>query len=336
MSALCNEPAAAAPRLLVIIVNYRTADLVIDCLESLLEGVTLPSDGAVIVADGASGDGSVERLQSAIAAHGWQQRAHLLALETNLGFSHANNCAYAHACSALGKPRHVLFLNPDTVVRPNGLRPLLEFVESHPPVGIAGARLEDPDGTPQACAFRFPSILGEFESEAKLGPVSKVLGKWQVAASTGEDPVRVDWVSGAAMLVRSELLDEVGLLDESYFLYYEEVDFCRRAAAAGWQCWHVPQSRIVHLVGCSTGVTKHRAPARRPRYWFASRDRFFSQHHGRRYARWANIAWIAGHLVFRLRLLVERKMFAGPPHLLADFLLHSLGIRSGHLETPAQ
>mgnify|MGYP000085044020 FL=1 len=336
MSALRNEPAAAAPGLLVIIVNYRTADLVIDCLESLLEGVTLPSDGAVIVADGASGDGSVEGLQSEIAARGWQQRAHLLALETNLGFSHANNCAYAHACSTLGKPRHVLFLNPDTVVRPNGLRPPLEFVESHPPVGIAGARLEDPDGTPQACAFRFPSILGEFESEAKLGPVSKVLGKWQVAASTGEDPVRVDWVSGAAMLVRSKLLDEVGLLDESYFLYYEEVDFCRRAAAAGWQCWHVPQSRIVHLVGCSTGVTKHRAPSRRPRYWFASRDRFFSQHHGRRYARWANIAWIAGHLVFRLRLLVGRKMFPGPPHLLADFLLHSLVIRSGHRETPPQ
>jgi GT2 family glycosyltransferase len=334
MNSPFHEPAAVAPGLLVIIVNYRTAALVIDCLESLFDNVTLPADATVIVADGASGDGSVEVLRSAIDTHGWQQRAHLLPLAVNLGFAHANNCAYAHACLLLGKPRHVLFLNPDTVVRRNGLRPLLDFVEAHPGVGIAGARLEDPDGTPQACAFRFPSILGEFESEAKLGPVSRTLSKWQVAASTGEEPVQVDWVSGAAMLVRNEVLDEVGLLDDSYFLYYEEVDFCRRAAAAGWRCWHVPQSRIVHLVGCSTGVTKHVAPARRPRYWFASRERFFSTHHGRQYARWANAAWIAGHLVFRLRLLVERKIFSGPPHLLADFLRHSLGVRSGQLKTP--
>lgn len=322
MNSVSAEQKYPGPLLVTLIVNYRTAELVVDCLRSLFTDATLPKNSYVVVADGASEDGSVEQIEAAIKENGWQDRTQLLPLAVNGGFSYSNNQALAHAIQAFGRPRYVLFLNPDTIVRPGALHPLLEAVETNPRIGIAGARLEDPDGTPQACAFRFPTVLGEIESEAKLGPITRLLNGWVIAPPMAEHASKIDWVSGAGMLVRTDVLDEIGRFDERYFLYYEEVDLCLRAAKAGWQCWHVPQSRIVHLVGCSTGVTRLRTPNRRPAYWFQSRRRYFLKHHGTAYLVVADLAWLSGQLLWQLRRRIERKPLDSPPHLLRDFLTH--------------
>jgi GT2 family glycosyltransferase len=116
----------------------------------------------------------------------------------------------------------------------------------------------------------------------------------------------------------------VGLLDDRYFMYFEETDFCLRARRAGWTCWYVPASRVVHLVGQCSGVTDKSQPARRrPVYWFDSRRRYFVKNHGAVYALLADVAWTAGASVYRVRRLVQRKPDTDPPNFLTDFLRRS-------------
>lgn len=311
----------ARPELAIIIVNYRTADLTIDCLESLSAPGQRPPGAQVVVVDGHSGDGSADRIQAAIGERAdWVT---LLRLSTNGGFAYGNNRGIEHAKASWGESDYYLLLNPDTVVRPGALAPLLDFMRDRPRVGIAGARLEDPDGALQSAAFRFPSVIGDFESQLRFGPVSRLLDRWRVAPKDYPSaPARVDWVSGACMLVRSEVFRDIGGLDEGYFLYYEEVDFARRAARAGWECWTVPASRVVHLIGRSTGLNE-RSRSRVPAYWFASRRRYFLRNFGRLHLIAADLAWIAGQCLWRCREFIERRPREDPPFLLSDFVRHS-------------
>ncbi len=312
-------------RLAVIIVNYRTADLVIDCLASLHGPKGMPEGTRIVVVEGGSGDGSAARIAAAITDNGWSATAALLDLQKNGGFAYGNNRGLDHVRTAFGEPEYVLFLNPDTVVRPGALRELVDFMDANPKAGIAGSLLEDPDGTPQACAFRFPTAAAELESEARIGLVSRALSRWRVLHDVGDKPVEVDWVSGASMMVRSSVLREVGSFDETYFLYYEEVDLCLRIARAGWTCHHIPQSRVVHLVGQSTGVTaRNVALPRRPAYWFQSRKQYFLKHYGAGYLALADLGWLMGHVGFRAKHLLRGRSSGVPPHLLRDFIRHSL------------
>lgn len=323
----------ASVKLAIVVVNYRTGDLVADLLQSLAGKGGMPDRTKVIVVDGASNDGSADKIAASIATHRWSDRMEMLPLNVNGGFAFGNNRGIEHAIARFGRPEYVLLLNPDTVVRPGSLSTLVSFMDAHPDAGIAGSRLEDPDGTPQACAFRFPSIAGEFESEARFGPITRLLKRWCVLYPTQEKPSRADWVSGASMIIRDAVLGEIGTLDEDYFLYYEELDFCLRAARAGWTCWHVPASRVIHLVGQSTRVTLRSArPPRLPPYWFRSRNRYFLKHHGLAYAKMADIAWAAGHLVSSGRRIVEGRASERPPHLFYDFLRHCLFGRQPRLK----
>jgi N-acetylglucosaminyl-diphospho-decaprenol L-rhamnosyltransferase len=314
-------------KLAIVIVNFRTADLVVDCLASLHVPGTIPPETRIVVVDGASGDGSAERISAVISENGWADTTGL-ALDVNGGFAYGNNRGIEYARANFGNPRYVLLLNPDTVARPGSITRLVEFMDANGEAGIAGSRLEHPDGKGQACAFRFPSIANEFESEAKFGPITRLLDRWRIAPDMPKEASRIDWVSGACMIVRADVLREVGYLDEGYFLYYEELDFCLRAARAGWSCWHVPESRVVHLVGQSTGVTRHDRPSRRPVYWFESRRRYYLKHKGAVYAVLADLAWLAGHLIWRTRLLIEGGHGNAPPHLLQDFIRHARPFRS--------
>ncbi len=128
-------------------------------------------------------------------------------------------------------------------------------------------------------------------------------------------------------MIRREVFEAVGLLDEAYFMYFEEVDFCLRAARAGWRCWYVPASRVVHLVGQSSGVTDPRLRKRRPAYWFESRRRYFVKNHGAVVAMLADAAWAAGFAVWRVRRFLQRRQDNDPPKLLLDFIRHSVFVR---------
>jgi GT2 family glycosyltransferase len=244
-----------------------------------------------------------------------------MALDRNVGYAAGNNAAIAEALRSDHPPRYVLLLNPDTVPRPGAVAALVQFLDDHPGVGIAGSRLEDADGTPQRSAFQFPTVLGELEDGLRLGVCSRLLRQWAVAPPPPEEAGPCDWVAGASLIVRREVFEVVGLLDEEYFLYFEEVDFCRRARAAGWPCWYVPASRVVHLVGRSSGVTGPDAARwRRPAYWFRSRRRYFLLHLGPARTTLADLAWASGFAAHRLRRAVLRRPDVDPPFLLWDFL----------------
>ena len=140
-----------------------------------------------------------------------------------------------------------------------------------------------------------------------------------------DEPHLVGWVSGAAMLVRREVIDAIGLFDAAYFLYFEETDFTLRAKRAGWDCWHVPTSRIVHLVGQASGVnTRDTRPKRRPAYWFESRRRFFVKNHGLVRAAGADLCATVAVLLARLRSALTGRPTAFPPCFLRDLLRHGL------------
>jgi len=293
----------------VVIVNYRTAKLAAACLRSLEPEVRTSTGIHVVMVDGGSADGSAEVLARTIEEQGYGSWVTFLPLDRNGGFAYANNQAIEPALREVGRrrPRFVYLLNPDTEVFPNAIRTLVEFMRDRPEIGIAGSRCENEDGTIRRTAFRFHSVLGELEREAGLGVVSKVLAPWVVAPPVQDRPHPTDWVSGAAMMVRTEVFEQIGLLDDRYFLYYEETDFARRSAEAGFECWYVPESRVVHYCGQSTGVTGASAVRRVPRYVYESRQRYFSKHHGLAYAAVANAAWMVGACVPLIRQGVRRK-----------------------------
>ncbi|MCX7596849.1 MAG: glycosyltransferase family 2 protein [Fischerella sp.] len=319
-------------RLLVVILNYRTPQLTIACLRSLVDEVRSLPGTRVVVVDNASGDGSVAQIQTAIATESWSEWASLLPLEHNGGYAFGNNAAIRLGLESTNPPPYFLILNPDTIVRPGAIEALVNFMDEHPDVGIAGSRLEDPDGTPQRSAFRFHTIFSELDSGLRLGVVTKLLSRWVVAPPVREDTYQTDWVSGASMIVRREVFESVGLLDEKYFLYFEEVDFCLQARKAGWSCWYVPASRVVHLVGQSTGVNNpNQEPKRLPKYWFDSRRRYFVKNHGWLYAALADATWLFSFLLWRWRRVIQRKPDTDPPHLIGDFLMNSIFMKGSQV-----
>ena len=310
-------------KLLVVITNYRVAHLTIDCLRSIAKEIDNVPNTHVGVCENGTGDDSAERIQKAITENGWSSWCTLKSVDTNLGFTGGNNIIIRPALQSDDPPEYVLLLNADTIVRPNAFKALVDFLDQHPKIGIAASRLEDPDGTLQCSAFRFPTPIGEFAGHLKFGPVSKLLQKWMVAPPISDIACETDWAAGASLMIRRNVLLDIGLLDEGYFTSFEDVDFCFNARKAGWPTWYVPASRVVHLVGQSTGITV-KAPGRQPAYSFEARRRYFLKNHGRAYAAMADGGRIVGLALWRLRVALTGKQDLTAPYFLRDSIMHSV------------
>ncbi|WP_413162419.1 glycosyltransferase family 2 protein [Capilliphycus salinus ALCB114379] len=311
--------------ILVVILNYRTPQLTINCLRSLIREVQSHPQTRVVAVDNCSGDGSVRQIQDAIKAEGWGNWASLLPLDYNGGYAFGNNAAIRPALQSSEPPDFVWLLNPDTEVRPGAMQALIDFLQTHPQMGIVGSRLEHPDGIPQRSAFRFQTLMSQFETGLRLGLITKILSRWMVAPPVSESACTTDWVAGASMMVRREVFEQIGLLDEGYFLYYEDEDFCLQAKRAGWNCGYEPQSRVIHLVGQSSGVTDTKiTPKRRPQYWFDARHRYYVKNYGWLYAACVDAAWIVSLTLWRWRRTLERKPILDPPRFLLDSIRNSV------------
>ncbi len=300
MIAVCD---VTAKRLWIVIVNYRTAGLAIDCLHSLAAELARFPGLHTVVVDNASGDGSAERLQEAIAHNGWQGWATVDAAGRNGGFAYGNNVGLDLALRAAPRPDYVMLLNPDTVVHPGAIRALVDFMDAHPRAGIAGSLLENADGGTDCSAHNDFSPLGELVAGASLGVVTRALSRYQVSPPMQPTAHECGWVSGASLMIRTSVLAHTGLMDDQYFLYFEEADFCLRTRQAGWEVWFVPASRIVHLEGAATGIRD--VVRRRPRYWYESRRRYFIKHFGVAGLLLADFLWAAGRASLALRRLLR-------------------------------
>ncbi len=312
------------PRVVIAIVNYCTADLTIDCLRSIHANSAEYADTKVVVADNASPDGSGPIIADAIAKEGWSDWASVRLLPENGGFAYGNNAIIREYINENEAPEYFWLLNSDTLVHPGALTHLIEFLDNQPTVGFAGSCLEHRDGTRQHSAFQLPNILAEFESGIQVGFVTKLLQRFIVAPDRPPVTQPCQWLSGASFMVRTSLLKEVGLMDEGYFLYFEETDLAKRATSLGWTSWYVVESRVIHLVGQSSGVTGSSQPlARRPAYWFESRRKYFVKNHGKVYAAVADLALITGVAIRRTYSALTRSQSTHPKSFLIDLVKHS-------------
>ncbi|TXH93888.1 MAG: glycosyltransferase family 2 protein [Pseudorhodobacter sp.] len=311
------------PRLLTVILNWRTPDMTLQSAEaalSALEGIA----GALVIVDNASGDGSFEKLSAEVVARGWDQgpqQVRVLQSGRNGGFGAGNNFGIRAGLPDGSRPDYVYILNSDAFPAKGAIRALMDHLEAHPDTGFAGSHIHGPEGEPHRTAFRFPSILGEFEQNIRFGPVSRLLKAHIVAQPLPTATSRVDWLAGASLMMRQKVLDEIGLFDETFFLYFEETDLCRRAAMAGWPTDYVVESRVAHIGSVSTGM---KTWGRIPGFWLDSRLHYYVKNHGGLYAFAATLATLAGGALWRARLLIQRKDRGDPPRYLRDMVAHGL------------
>jgi len=311
-------------QLLIVILNYLATNVTVDCLKSLSSCDIVNSGKAkVIVWENGTGDEAVSTLRETIESNQWEQWVELLISSKNLGFTGGNNRVIERAMQSGDEPDYFLLLNSDTLVTNEALTSLINFMDCHPKAGIAGSKLLTETGENQCSPFRFPGISSEFDQGLKLGMVSHLLSRWCVSMPPPQHETQVDWVSGASMILRRQMLDQIGLLDEGFFTYFEDMDFCQRAHYAGWEVWYVPQSRVIHLEGASSGIVRH-IVKRRPRFWFQARRRYFLKHEGRFRAACIDAAYVVGFSFWRLRRLLQNKPDIDPPQMLPDFIRNSV------------
>jgi N-acetylglucosaminyl-diphospho-decaprenol L-rhamnosyltransferase len=287
-------PHDSPPDVSVIIVSWNVRDLLEDCLESLLaspgiewgdqapdriatEDTSLlrepPLSGEVIVVDNASNDGSPEMVRSRFP---WVR---LIAYSENLGFARGNNRAIS-----LSRGRYVLFLNPDTVVLGDAVAAMVVCMGAHREIGVLGPELRYGDGSLQSSRRRFPTFLMALFESTPLAwhwPGNRWARRYHMddippAAPGGDEIQLVDWVVGAVLLTRKEILDQVGGFDEGYFMYSEELDWCRRAVDCGWRVAFFPEAQVVHYEGKSS---EQFVVARHIRFQ-TSKVRYFRKFHG--------------------------------------------------------
>lgn len=309
---------------LIIIVNYRAPDHVVACLDSLASEVSGIEGCQVVVVDNDSLDGSFEKISNVVSSNEWGSWASVIQSEYNGGFSYGNNYAIRQALGSSSPPAYFHLLNPDTEVRKGALVELKNFMDENPSAGIAGGSFENEDGSDWNTAFRFPTIISELDRGLRLGLVTKLISNYVVAMEMPSENAKVDWVSGASFLIRAKVIDDIGLMDEEFFLYYEETDFCFNAQKSGWQCWYVPSSRVMHAAGVTTGINELEVQKRRmPQYMFDSRKHYFIKNHGWLYAACADFIWISAYVTWCVRRVVQRKPKRDAPYLLRDAIRNS-------------
>lgn len=293
----------------IVIINFRTAGLVKDCLAAL--GPELEeNDARVAVVDNFSNDGSADEIADWLRRGDlWKSRVALIRSPSNEGFSGGNNIGI----NALDAGCYVL-LNSDTLMRPGALKAMVDAAKREEKAGLIAPRLEYPDGAPQDSAFRFHSPLSEFLSAAETRPLDKIFGFANVPMPVSETPMNCDWASFACVLLKREAIEDVGPMDDGYFMYFEDADYCRALKKAGWRVVYDPSARVVHLRGGSSPVkSSMKAKKRPPAYYYAARTRYFRKAYGPLGLPAANLMWLAGRGVARLRSL-----FGKPAPLLCE------------------
>ncbi len=277
------------PDLSVVIVNWNTCEELKGCLESAL--AEDPGSAEIIVVDNASTDGSVEML------HGEFPNVRLIRNTENLGFARASNQGIKAS-----NGRYVLLLNPDCIVHQGAFTELVRFGDANPDVGIFGLRILNPNGSVFESCRRFPTLAaGIFRNAilARLFPNNPYTREYLISDWDHDAPREVDWVSGAALVMRREMLDDIGLLDERFFMYCEDVDIAYRAKQKGWRVMYCPTATVMHLRARSSDQN----PVRMIVAFHRSMYAFFKKHYSEKSSILTRAIVPLG-LIFRTCLLV--------------------------------
>ena len=234
---------ATRPKLSIIIVSYNTKELLIGCLSSILKSLE-NVDFEIIVVDNHSEDGSTKEVQTRFP------QVRLIENQNNKGFAAANNQGLREM-----RGEFALLLNPDTIVGEEAIDKMVEFMKENDDVGILGPKIINPDGSLQASAFSYPTLIDDIilGFRSNLFFTGKFISHYHSRLYHLPDhPFRVDWVSGACLMIRKKTIEDIGLLDERLFLFAEDLDWCLRAKNGGWKVIYFPRACIVHYGGQST------------------------------------------------------------------------------------
>ncbi len=244
--------------LTVVIVNYNTREDLARCLGTIPEAAVRLACRTIVV-DNASSDGSAEMAQERFP---W---ATVIVTDHNGGYAYANNIGLREAgfCEGGEPPRYALLLNPDTLLPPRALEQMVQFMDAHPDIGVSGPKLVRRDGAlDKACRRSFPTPAVSFYrivGLSQLFPRSRVFGQYNLTFLDEDQEADVDAVVGAFMLMRGEALAQAGLLDETFFMYGEDIDLCYRIKQRGWRIVYHPQVTVLHVKGASSRKASDRA-----------------------------------------------------------------------------
>ncbi|MEP0964065.1 MAG: glycosyltransferase family 2 protein [Roseobacter sp.] len=310
----------SGPTVLTIVLNYKTAEMTLQSVQAARTAMENISGGIVVV-DNDSQDGSYEAILAHVTQEGWDKEDAVRVIQAgrNGGFGAGNNVGIKAGLPDGSIPDYIYVLNSDAFPAPNAIHKLLEHLEANPKSGFAGSYIHGPEGDRQQSAFRFPSIMSEFEGSVRLGLLTTLLKNYRVPMEIPTQTGPVNWVAGASMLMRQSVLNQIGLFDETFFLYFEEVDLCRRAGQAGYSTDYVPASKVTHIGSVSTGMKEWK---RVPSYWYDSRWHYFSKNHGAFYAMTATMAHLCGGFLHALRCLILRRDRHVTPGFLKTMVTH--------------
>lgn len=308
----------ADPRILTIVLNYKTAAMTLKAAAAARVAMTgLP--GEIVIVDNDSGDGSFETMQAHVTTEGWTD-TRVIQSGRNGGYGAGNNVGIRAGMSDGSRPDYIYVLNSDAFPKADAIRVLYDHLNTTPSTGFAGSWIEGEDAEQHLTTFRFPSVRSELESAIKFGPVTRLLEGHRVPREL-KQTAQVDWLAGASVMMRQDVLDDIGLFDETFFLYFEETDLCRRANLAGHQIMFLADSVVTHIGSVSTGMKEWK---RVPDYWFNSRWHYFTKNHGRSYAALATAMHLLGGSLHWLRATLTRKPVGTAPHFLRTLAAHDL------------
>lgn len=266
----------------VITVNYGTAELAIQAVESVLERAHGGREIEVHLVDNASPGADATRIRQAHETQGWGDRVTLWLEAENHGFGRGNNLVLETLAARDVPPEYVFLLNPDAMLKNEAIAILADVLDADQQAGAAGAGIVFPDGRPAVACFRFPSLMSELLSAINFGPLDKLFPNARISLPPEQPEGPVGWVAGASVLIRFEAIRKIGFFDPDFFLYHEEVEMMRRMARAGHPTLYVPRAQVVHIAGAATQVSsedKTRKP--RPPYVYESWRMYFEKVHGR-------------------------------------------------------
>lgn len=305
---------SGAPTVDILIVNFRSATLLTECLRSLDAELRIDPSLRVRICENGSGDDSAAVLSAAIGQLSWSERIDLVATRRNRGFTGGNNLLIERSLASEVVPRFILLLNPDTTVAPGTIGRMRERMLANPQWGVAGPAIRSPRGDLQTSCFRDPTPWSEFLRAACTGPLDRLFGGSRVSKHPPHDHGPHDWTSFACAMIRTDAIRTAGAFDEGYFAYFDDPDLCWRIRRSGWLVGHCPDAEIVHLEGASTGIQEIRTLRKRvPGYKMRGRARYFAKRWGITGLWLANLCWHAGRGVSLLRELLGRRPIVAAP-----------------------
>ncbi len=307
------------PTVLTIVLNYKTAQMTLEAAAAARVAMQ-DLQGEIVIVDNDSQDGSFDTMRAHVAAEGWD-RVRVIQSGVNGGYGAGNNVGIKAGLSDGSRPDFVYILNSDAFPAPDAIKVLYDYLQAHPQVGFAGSYIHGDDGGQHTTTFRFPSLFSEIEGAINFGPVTRLLKSYRVPVE-GVDATRpVDWLAGASVMMRQDVLDQIGLFDETFFLYFEETDLCRRARKAGHEIVYVRESEVMHLGSVSTGMKDW---SKVPGYWFDSRFHYFTKNHGRFYTGFATLMHLICGSLNWLRCKLTGRKIGTAPGFLRDLARHDL------------